>query len=175
MILLNIYNILSTSTVFTSDERYFLKGMIFFGGGGKINIYKFYIVTFEVCMQSLLGGLNSDFPGSLVTQGRTSVLSAGLKVRVKFREALSVEGRVLSHQLVRNRKRMVRPSLPLLFLFLTSWWDRTLPSTDRASLTLTLTFQVCLLTTGHRSTNKRDGDQQDKLSPLPQRAKVMSN
>ena len=69
-------------------------------------------------MQSLLGGLNSDFPGSLVTQGRPSVLAAGLV-------------------------RMVRPSLPLLFLLLTSWRDRTLPSTDRASLTLTLTFQVC--------------------------------
>lgn len=87
------------------------------GGCGKINIYKFYIVTFKVCTQSFLGGLNSDFPGSLVTQARPSVLAAGLV-------------------------RVVRPSLTLLFLLLTSWWDRTLPSTDRASLTLTLTFQV---------------------------------
>ena len=34
---------------------------------------------------------------------------------------------------------------------------------------------LCLLTTGHRSTGKRGGNQEAKLSPLPQRPKVMWN
>ena len=60
--MLNIYNILSTSTVFTSDERYFLKGMIL-GGVSHFLLQRIFLTQgLNLCLLHLQHWLADSSP-----------------------------------------------------------------------------------------------------------------